>query len=61
MTNSEKVYKYLFKAFYRKILKKKYKSQILKYNIGHTDVIAMQNAILMGKILVGSTKKKTCY
>lgn len=56
--NSKIVYKYLFKAFYKKINKKKYESEILEYNICHTNVIAIQNVILIAKIPVRSVKKK---
>lgn len=52
------VYKYLFKTFYRKTNKKKYKLQILKYNIYYTNIIVMQNVILVAKIWVESAKKK---
>lgn len=54
---SEIVYKYLLKAFYKGINKKKYKLQILKYNICHTNIIAMQNIILTTKVLNRSVKK----
>ena len=56
---SKAAHKYLFKAFYGQINKKKYELQILKHNIRHTNVIIMQDAILMAKILDGNTKKKT--
>ena len=36
---------------------KEYKLQILKHNICHTNVIAIQDAILIAKILDGSAKK----
>ena len=52
------MHKYLFKVFYKKTNKKKYKLQILEYNIHHTNVIAMQDAILIAKIPVRSDKKK---
>ena len=54
MVYNKALHKYFLKAFYRKTSKKEYKSQILKHNICHTNVIA----ILINKILVGSTKKK---
>lgn len=41
MTNSKVAYKYLLKIFYEKTNKKKYKSQILGYNIYYTNIIAM--------------------
>ncbi len=50
-THSEAAHKYLFKALYGWTNKKEYKSQILKHNIRYTNVIAMQNAILMAKVL----------
>ena len=52
------MHKYLLKAFYGKTNKKKYESQILKYNIYYTNIIAMQDAILIAKVLVGNAKKK---
>ena len=54
----EAAYKHLFKAFYRRINKKKYELQILEHNIRHTNVIAMQNVILIAKLPVKSAKKK---
>ena len=60
MVHSEVAHKYLFKAFYRKTNKKKYKSQILEYNIYYTNIIAMQDSILITKIPIESVKKKTC-
>lgn len=58
MVYSKIAYKYLFKVFYRKTNKKKYKLQILEHNIRYTNIIAMQNTIFIVKILVGSAKKK---
>lgn len=58
MTHSKVTYKYLPKTFYKGTNKKEYKSQIFIHNIGHTNVIAIQNAILMTKILDGNVKKK---
>ena len=58
MAYSEVVHKYFLKAFYRRINKKKYESQILEHNIYHTNVIAIQNAILIAKVAVWSVKKK---
>ncbi len=55
---SEAAHKYLFKAFYGRTNKKKYESQILKQNICHTNIIAMQDAILMAKVLDGGAKRK---
>ena len=55
---SKIAYQYFFKAFYGQTNKKKYKSQILKHNIRHTNVIAMQDVILMAKLLDKSAKKK---
>lgn len=57
MAYNKKAYKYLFKFFYTQTKKKKHKLQILKYNIYHTNIIAMQNTIFIDKVLVGSTKK----
>ena len=54
---SKVVYKYLLKVFYRRINKKEYKLQIFEHNIRHINIIAMQNAILIVKVPVGSVKK----
>lgn len=35
------VHKHFFRAFYRRTNKKKYKLQVLKYNILHTNILAM--------------------
>ena len=59
MVHSETAHKYLFKTFYRRNNKNKYKSQILKHNICHTNVIIIQNTILMAKVLDGSAKKNS--
>ena len=56
--HSEAAHKYLLKAFYGRTNKKEYESQILEHNIRHTNVIAMQDAILIAKVPVGSAKKK---
>lgn len=58
ITNSKAAYKYLFKVFYRRTNKKKFKLQILKYNIHHTNVIAIENAIFITKVPVRGTKEK---
>ena len=58
--HSEAAHKYLLKAFYWRTNKKEYKSQILEHNICHTNVIAIQDVILIAKVIVGSTKKKAC-
>ena len=58
MTYSKVAYKYFFEAFYGGINKKEYELQILKYNIRYTNIIAMQNAILIAKILIDSIKKR---
>ena len=58
MAYSEAAHKYLLKAFYRRTNKKKYKSQILEHNIRHTNVIAIQDVILIAKVSVRSAKKK---
>ena len=57
---SKAAHKYLLKAFYGQTNKKEYESQILEHNIYHTNVIAMQDAILIAKVLVGSDKNKDC-
>lgn len=41
MAHHETVYKYLLKAFYKRINKKEYESQILQHNIRHTNILAM--------------------
>ena len=56
--HSKAAHKYLLKAFYRRTNKKKYELQILEHNIRHTNVITMQNVILIAKVPVGSIKKK---
>ena len=56
--HSEAAHKYLFKAFYGQTNKKEYELQILEHNIHHTNVIAMQDAILIAKVLVRGVKKK---
>ena len=55
---SEAAHKYLLKAFYRRTNKKKYKSQILKHNICHTNIIAIQDTILIAKVPDRSANKK---
>ncbi len=45
MVYSEAAHKYFLKAFYKWTNKKKYKAQILKHNIRHTNTIA-----IIGKI-----------
>ena len=52
------MHKYLLKVFYGRTNKKEYELQILKHNIYYINIIAWQDAILITKILVGSTKKK---
>lgn len=58
MIDCETAHKYLFKVFYGQTNKKKYELQILEYNIYYTNIITMQDAILIAKIPIGSTKKK---
>ena len=58
--HSEAAHKYLLKAFYGRTNKKEYESQILKHNIRHTNVIAMQDVIIIAKVLVRSVKKRAC-
>lgn len=43
-------YKYFFKAFYNKIIKKEYNSQIWSYNICYTNIIAIKDLIILNKI-----------
>ena len=50
MTPKKKVYKYLFKVFYRQINRKKYELQILQYNIYYNNIPAMQNTLFLAKI-----------
>ncbi len=56
--HSKAAHKYLFRAFYSRTNKKKYELQILKHNIRHTNGIAMQDFILMAKVLDRTAKKK---
>ena len=46
-------HKSLLKAFYNKINKKEYKSQIWQHNMRHTNIIAMKDVIILEK-----TRKK---
>lgn len=48
-----------FHNFYKKTNKKEYKFQILKHNIYHTNVIIIQDNILIAKILVENVRKKS--
>ncbi len=59
MAHNKAAHKYFFKAFYGQTNKKEYELQILKHNIRHTNVIAMQNTILITKVPVESAKKKS--
>ena len=56
MVYNKGFHKYLPKIFYWRTNKKEYESQILKHNICYTNVIAMQNTILMTKIPNENTK-----
>lgn len=56
MAYSEVAHKYFLKAFDGQVNKKAYESQILQHNIPNTNILAMQNAILLAK--VESAKKK---
>lgn len=47
--HSKTVSKYLFKAFYNRINKKKYNSQIRKHNIYHTNIVMMKDMIVAAK------------
>ena len=58
IVHSETAYKYLLKAFYGRINKKKYKSQILEHNIHYNNVIAIQDALLIAKLSVKNAKIK---
>ena len=55
---SEAAHKYLLTTFYGRTNKKKYESQILEYNIRHTNIIAMQGTTLIAKLPIGSAKEK---
>ncbi len=57
--HNEVAYKYLLKAFYERTNKKEYELQILKHNIRYTNVIAIQDAILIAKALDESAKKNS--
>lgn len=58
MAHSEASYKYFLKFFHEWTNKNEYKSQILNHNICYTNVIAIQNTILIAQILIKSAKKK---
>lgn len=58
MVYNKAAYKQFFKVFYKKINKKKYKSQILKHNIRYTKIVAIQDVIPKVKILFENIKKK---
>lgn len=59
MVHHKIAHKYFFKVFYRRINKKNYKLLILMYNICHINIIAMQNSILMEKVLDRIDKKSS--
>ena len=46
---SETAYKYLLKVFYKRINKKQYESRILQYNIRHTNILAINDVIIVVK------------
>ena len=46
---SKAAHKYFLKAFYNKTNKKEYKLQIWKYNVRHTNIIAMKDVIILEK------------
>lgn len=50
MAYSKVMHKYFLKTFYRRNRKKKYKLQILKYNICHTNIFTIQNTILLAQV-----------
>ena len=52
------MHKYLLKAFYNRTNKKKYKSQILEYIIYYTNIIVMQDTILVANVPVENVEKK---
>ncbi len=56
--HSETAHKYLLQTFYGQTNKKEYESQILKYNICYTNVIVIQDAILIAKVLDESARRK---
>lgn len=47
---SKTAYKYYFKFFYNKLNKKEYDLQIRQYNVHHTNIIVIKNAIILEKI-----------
>lgn len=51
MIYSKTAHKYLFKAFYGRTNKNKYKLQILVYNKYYINIITMQNTISITKVL----------
>ena len=55
---NEIAYKCLLKAFYGRTNKKKYELQILEHNIRHTNIIVMQDVILIAQVSFGNAKKK---
>lgn len=57
-THNEVTHKYLLKTFNGRTNNNKYKSQILKHNIYYTNVIAIQDTILMPKVVNSSDTKK---
>lgn len=56
MAYNKTLHKYILKTFYKLINIKKYKLQILQYNICHTNIFTMQN-ILLVKIEIAKKKK----
>ncbi len=48
-THSEVTHKYLLKAFYNKINKKEYDSQIRHHNVCNPNIIAMKDVIAMAE------------
>ena len=47
--HSEAAHKYLLKAFYNRMNKKEYDSQIWQHNVRHTNIIAMKDVIIEEK------------
>lgn len=47
---SKALYKYFFTVFFNKTIKKKYKLQIWKHNLCHSNIIAIRDRIILEKI-----------
>ena len=55
---SEVAQEHLLKIFYRRTNKKEYEMQNLEHDICYTNVIVIQNVILIAKVPFGGVKKK---